>query len=144
MAKILLPVCLFLMAFSIITFSCVDHSIPSEDPVIETGNASGVSGSDGIDMTFRFSFKNLGSKVNTLYGITYIPYTTDLPNSELHWGDPGVFSEQFTAPYPPILGEVTQSHAKFPHKGAIYYRAFVIVDDKFVVYGEKKFYILPK
>ncbi|MCE7065185.1 hypothetical protein [Dyadobacter sp. CY326] len=144
MAKILLPVCLLMMVFSIITFSCVDHSIPSNDPVIETGYAGGVGLNDGIDMNFRLSFKDLGSKGIVEYGISYIPYTTDVPNDEIYIDNPGVLLEKFTAPYPAILGEVKQSHAKFPYYGAIYYRAYVITADKYVFYGEKKFTILPK
>ncbi|MCF0065581.1 hypothetical protein MUK70_10895 [Dyadobacter chenwenxiniae] len=143
MTRNLLHICLFLMAFSIITLSCVDHDIPSEDPVIETGNASGVSVPGGIDMNFRVSFKNLGSgKVITQYGIAYIPYTTDLPKDDITFDNPEAIFEAFTAPA--ILGELTHSQANFPHKGAIYYRAYASVNDQYIVYGEKKSYILPQ
>jgi hypothetical protein len=145
MTRNLLHICLFLMAFSIITLSCVDHEIPSEDPIIETGNASGVFGSDDVDMTFRVNFKSLGSgKVITQYGILYIPFKGDIPSDDVIYDNPGVISEAFTAPYPAILGESTQLHAKFPHKGEIYYRAYALVNDTYFVYGEKKIYILPK
>ena len=119
-----------IFALMLFTQACVDHELPGNPPQLETLKWTSGNGWK-CSYTFNLDIKDVGTKTVKEYGIVYT--TKGVGNPRV--GNPVVESdmkEVFPMPFLPgpkhkLSGEVCG--------GNVYYRAYAILEDNSVVYG---------
>ena len=121
------------MLLSLFANACVDHDLPGTPPQLETLNIT--SGVWKCSVTFNLDIKDVGTIPVKEYGMVYNMQGTGNPRV----GNPVVgtdYKQIFPMPFLPgkrtLLNSVSNTCGPF-----LYYRAYAILEDDSVVYGQE-------